>query len=106
MPKGFRIGKRYDNGIMVGGKAVFGGWPQIFLECKHPERPGCHDTISIIAQGGNSIDKITDEQAGEIFDSNGWLVKGYNNNAYTRCPHCKSILERERDKRATATETT
>lgn len=71
---------------------------QIFLECAGREI-GCHDTIAILPKGNcdrNSIvDSITDNTAGKLFAAQGWLVKGYNNKKYTRCPICAKVISKK-----------
>lgn len=90
IPTGFTLGKYKDNGIQLCSINYFAPVEQIFLECKYPNRKECHDTISLLPKIGYSINSITDQKAGEIFESAGWLVKGYNNKKYTRCPHCRT----------------
>ena len=94
LPTHTHLGKYKTNGIMCAGLAVFQDVAQVFLECGGNKK-GCHKSISIIPHvpyANEIIDKITDEQAGKIFSENGWLVKGYNNKKYTRCPICKHYL--------------
>ena len=91
LPRNTYIGKEQSNGLMVGGKPAYVSTAQLFLQCKYPNRKGCHDTIAILptgAHGNEIIDGISDREAGRIFAEHGWLVKGYNNPKYTRCPFC------------------
>jgi len=91
--KGFRLDKKQSNGLQMGGGVVYAGRQQIILECRYPNRKNCHDTISLIPNMGHHINELTDEQAGQIFAEAGWLVKGYNDNKYTRCPYCKTKIK-------------
>lgn len=93
LPPNVYIGKEQSNGIMVGGKPAFVGVAQLFLQCVGKEKK-CHDTIAILPKknanrsGNDIVDSISDKVAGKIFEQYGWLVKGYNNPKYTRCPIC------------------
>lgn len=98
LPKNTYLGKREYNGLMVGGLPVYSSVAQIFLECKYPNRKGCHDSIALIPTGTHRneiIDNITDEQAAKIFADAGWLVKGFNHPKYTRCPYCRTKLKKQ-----------
>lgn len=91
LPPHFRLGKEKTNGIMIGGLPMFSSVAQIFLRCAGNEKK-CHDTIALIpttTDGNDAVNKVTDAEAGKIFDAQGWLVKGYNNSDYTRCPVCR-----------------
>lgn len=100
--KYYRIGKRKYNGIFTGGGMVNWGTAQIFLEC-NGLRKGCHDTIAILPKSNpfrdnnTIVDSISDDEAGEVFAQNGWLVKGYNSEKYTRCPVCALFLKEGRN---------
>lgn len=98
LPPDTHIGKEITNGIMVGGIAAFSGVAQIYLRCGGSEKL-CHDTIALLPcrrakfDGNTIIDRISDEVSGNVFSQHGWLVKGYNNDTYTRCPVCKSKIK-------------
>lgn len=97
-----KVGKRSTCvGLQTAGNVFSGGRAEIFLEC-YGNSENCHDTIAITPNntlgkshmtGNEIVDSITDKQAGQIFEEEGWLVKGYNNPNHTRCPECKEEVK-------------
>lgn len=93
LPANVYIGKEQSNGLMIGGRPVYSSVAQIFLQCNGKEK-GCHDTIALLPNRNANkdpndiIDSISTNRAAKIFAQSGWLVYGYNNNAFTRCPIC------------------
>lgn len=103
LPPNVYIGKEKTNGLMIGGRPVFSAVAQIFLQCNGKEKK-CHDTIALLPKrnanrdANGIVDSISNEMACKIFDSEGWLVKGYNNSKYTRCPVCSKKMSIRRTK--------
>ena len=84
LPKGIFVTSEPPTAWHVNGRMVGPAKGCIYLQCSSDLETDvlCTNEIYIRAKSGYSTDRITNEQAAEIFKDNGWSISP------TRCPEC------------------